>query len=597
MDDMSASNLFRATAHLRFAPEQSVCPRCGGRLLVRKTRPREVVILDLGAFCAAETHSYCPAPDCAKSPVFRSEALQRLVAPGAKFGYDVMVQIGRGMFQGHRTAEEIVAELSARQVAISPSEVRVQARRFVLYLAAAHAESQTALKELLKKQGGYILHLDGTCAGAGAHLVSALDGVSALVLMSVKVEGENADEITPLLQKLKAIYGDPLAVVSDMSRAIQTAVTLVFKNIPHCVCHFHFLRDTGKDLMEDDYQNLREALRAQGICAVLRRRARELRAQLDPRIEVLESLLDNFTLGVLPAPDSEAFPSVLAYSMLEWALAGKQQGDGYGFPFDLPLVHFYDRLKVLSQALALLATACSGLAAAGRGLVARLSRDLQAVLDDPALQSSRKAIHQKKEVFDQLRQAMRLACPGEAEGLNAEGHKVDLPTIEKNVTGFFMQLQQRPDFTPEGPYGKMAAQIEKYWRQLFADPILVNTPQGTVVLCPNRTNNILERLFRALNRDHRRQTGENTMRRRLDAMLGDTPLVKNLDNPVYRDILLAGSPTLEERFARIDTREIRNAMKKARQEAGCTLPGLRKILSLPTWPLDVARLWIQTKTG
>ncbi|MFW6107019.1 MAG: hypothetical protein ACOC8H_02560 [bacterium] len=142
-----------------------------------------------------------------------------------------------------------------------------------------------------------------------------------------------------------------------------------------------------------------------------------------------------------------------------------------------------------------------------------------------------------------------------------------------------------------------AAQIEKYWTQLFADPIRIHTPTGIRIICPSRTNNTLERLFRALNRDHRRQTGENSMRRRLDAMLGDTPLVKNLDNPTYLEILLDGSATLEERFARIDPKKIRKKRKKAQQEAGRTRPGLRKIFSLPAWPLDVAKHWAQAKTG
>jgi hypothetical protein len=45
-------------------------------------------------------------------------------------------------------------------------------------------------------------------------------------------------------------------------------------------------------------------------------------------------------------------------------------------------------------------------------------------------------------------------------------------------------------------------------------------------------------------------------------VLGDTPLVQNLQNPTYMKILLDGSPTIEERFARIDTGKIRMKLKK-----------------------------------
>ncbi len=44
-------------------------------------------------------------------------------------------------------------------------------------------------------------------------------------------------------------------------------------------------------------------------------------------------------------------------------------------------------------------------------------------------------------------------------------------------------------------YVKMIEQIDKYWSKFFADPITVNTPDGPVVILPQRTNNILERFF------------------------------------------------------------------------------------------------------
>ncbi|BBO86534.1 hypothetical protein DSCO28_71000 [Desulfosarcina ovata subsp. sediminis] len=90
----------------------------------------------------------------------------------------------------------------------------------------------------------------------------------------------------------------------------------------------------------------------------------------------------------------------------------------------------------------------------------------------------------------------------------------------------------------------MAKQIDQYGDKLFADPILLNGPSGTIVVYPQRTNNILEQFFRRLRRDYRRRTGNNTMRKALQAMLADTPLVKNLSNPAYLKILLGGKSTV-----------------------------------------------------
>ena len=152
-------------------------------------------------------------------------------------------------------------------------------------------------------------------------------------------------------------------------------------------------------------------------------------------------------------------------------------------------------------------------------------------LSSTAIGSGITEIGEKKQVFDQLHDAMGIAQPDGKGGLNDDGEDVDLGTIEEKVTAFDQALRQRPDFSENGPYGKMAEQIEQYWDKLFADPIQVETPSGTTTIHPQRTNNILERFFRCLNRDHRRRTGENAMKGALQAMLADTPLVKNLEKP------------------------------------------------------------------
>ena len=79
----------------------------------------------------------------------------------------------------------------------------------------------------------------------------------------------------------------------------------------------------------------------------------------------------------------------------------------------------------------------------------------------------------------------------------------------------------------------MIGQIDKYWDKLFADPIPVETPDGPIVIQPQRTNNVLERFFRDLKRDHRRRTGSNSYKRALKSMPTNAPLVKKLQNHYY----------------------------------------------------------------
>jgi hypothetical protein len=55
---------------------------------------------------------------------------------------------------------------------------------------------------------------------------------------------------------------------------------------------------------------------------------------------------------MMPAAATEPFPLLTAYSLIPWALAGKTQGRGYGFPFDRPQVEFARRLQTVAQTLA-----------------------------------------------------------------------------------------------------------------------------------------------------------------------------------------------------------------------------------------------------
>jgi hypothetical protein len=98
------------------------------------------------------------------------------------------------------------------------------------------------------RNGGYILHVDGTSDGGSPHLVSALDEVGGFVLANVKVPSESKEQLVPFLRGIKAQYGSPLAVTSDMGRAFLAAIAEVFPDRPSLICHFHFLRDIGYDV-------------------------------------------------------------------------------------------------------------------------------------------------------------------------------------------------------------------------------------------------------------------------------------------------------------------------------------------------------------
>jgi hypothetical protein len=165
-------------------------------------------------------------------------------------------------------------------------------------------------------------------------------------------------------------------------------------------------------------------------------------------------------------------------------------------------------------------------------------------------------------------------------------------SIRQGVAQFREELEKDPKYTADRLSQKMAEQIDKYGDKLFAEPIEVMTPQGKASIYPQRTNNILEQFFRGVRRgQHRRKTGNNSMHRVLQTMLADTPLVKNLDNPAYMEILLDGKENLVELFAELGPSWITNAAAESQPEIDRLLPGFRALINHPTLPEQVARLF------
>jgi hypothetical protein len=80
-------------------------------------------------------------------------------------------------------------------------------------------------------------------------------------------------------------------------------------------------------------------------------RARELKRKVEKSRELIPSLLKCLERKSLEGCADDLMPAVVTYALVLWALAGKKQGDGYGFPFDRPYLSFYKRLKALHPML------------------------------------------------------------------------------------------------------------------------------------------------------------------------------------------------------------------------------------------------------
>jgi hypothetical protein len=549
--------------------------------------------MDIGTFVAKETVLECG--QCQRT--YPSQELKKLIPPWCNFAYDVLVHVGKSLFLKYRNEKEIQGELKERNITISRSEIAYLARRFIICLAIAHSESSANIKQALNKKGGYILHVDAMCDGDSPHLMSALDEISRIVLGNVKIPTEKASEIIPFFQRIKKSFGKPIAVVRDMGKGISSAVGKVFKNIPGFICHFHFLRDIGKDLFGKENDLIRKRLRVHGICGRLRQKAARLKKKIDTQPDVVHSLTAGLENGVIEEGALEYTPVIIVYTLIQWALEGKNQGHGYGFPFDRPYLVFYQRLLTICLQSQRLQKIHLRDCAKDNRPFHQLCSLLEDTLNDETLKVAVGRMQEKIPVFDKLRGAMRIAEPRQGYGLNDDGEDADIKTIKQRVEEFRRWLVHEDRFKENKDYRKMVEQIDRYWGKLFADPIEVNTPRGKRTIQPQRTNNILERFFRNIRYGYRKKSGNNTMGKTLKAMLAETPLVKNLNNPEYLQIILNGKGTLEERFAEIDSKIVRAEMKKSRQDSEKVPPEIKAIIKKPELPESLVKLFAnQMKT-
>jgi hypothetical protein len=85
-------------------------------------------------------------------------------------------------------------------------------------------------------------------------------------------------------------------------------------------------------------------------------------------------------------------------------------------------------------------------------------------------------------------------------------------------------------------------------------------------------------------RNGRKRSGNHALSKTLKTMLAQTPLVKNLENPQYTEILLNGKADPAERFAEIDIVEVRKAFEQAQRVTQKYPKRMAEVFKIPNFP-------------
>jgi hypothetical protein len=126
------------------------------------------------------------------------------------------------------------------------------------------------------------------------------------------------------------------------------------------------------------------------------------------------------------------------------------------------------------------------------------------------------------------------------------------------------KIKNTDDKSLSKSFKKIIDKLKENGKRLFSDPVTVYANGEKKIIFILRTNNILEQHFRRFNYWCRRIHGNHSVRRNLENIPEQFPLVENLKNPNYVKLIFGNESKIVEKFSKVDKNiitEMRNNLK------------------------------------
>jgi hypothetical protein len=550
-----------------FETSNAPCELCGGKMKVLKTGTRQIVTLKFGEISVWETTKYC-SQGCLNANgtkhIRRSDELHSLVPCGAKFGYDIEAFVGSARFLRFRQRDEIRKELlSEHGVSISESEVSVLILRFVEHISALHMKKKDVISAALREDGGYPLHIDATGEDGRGTLFVTYAGWKHWVLGSWKIPTENEVDILPLLQETIQAFGAPVAIMRDLGRAMESASAELVKtndlSTRVLICHMHFLRDIGKDILNVDYNELKLSIHALKVLPKLRALVKTLNKESQMPTVKARLVIQNMVEQNKPEIPVGNDGLIVVRLMVQWILDYASDGNNEKFPFDRPYISFYNRCKeILNSAnMVILQRSCDSRVL---DALTKLGRMLEDIVDNNHIQMCVGALVKETLVFDSLRDALRLDGNALFHSENPKANPSSaavLADIQSSFEQFCTQTKARLNSGNVSSEEAKAIQIilkhvERHGNYLWGHTIFVPTESGGMYKCVDRTNNVLETFFHRMKHEERRRTGRKILTQDFEALPPKVALCANLHDPEYVKLVCGSIENLPDALSKLD---------------------------------------------
>jgi hypothetical protein len=216
---------------------------------------------------------------------YRPETEGRLALPKHEFGLDVIAWVGTLRYAQHRSLPDIHQHLRHRGVAVAPRTVTNLLDRYDELLALSLTDTNR-LQRITQARGQVILALDGLQLDVGHEVLWVFrDCLSGEILLARSLLSATQNDLAALLTEVQQAIQVPIAgVISDGQLSIRRAVARALPEVPHQLCHFHYLQEAAKPIYEADRHAKKELKkRVRGVRPIERR----LGERSDPEAEII----------------------------------------------------------------------------------------------------------------------------------------------------------------------------------------------------------------------------------------------------------------------------------------------------------------------
>ncbi len=236
-----------------FAPLSTTCLACGKAAHIAYHTQRTVTTLE-GRYRLHLAVRRCTHPQCPRyHQPYRPEAEGAWALPHGEYGLDVIALVGFLRYRHHQSLAEIHQSLHERGLSIGERTVLNLLARYE-EVVALHITDRERLQTLARRQGHLILAMDGLRPDVGHEVLWVIrDCVSGEILLARPLLSECETDLVTLLKEVQDALPVPIhGVISDGQRSIRNAVASALPDVPHQLCHFHYLREAAKLVYEAD---------------------------------------------------------------------------------------------------------------------------------------------------------------------------------------------------------------------------------------------------------------------------------------------------------------------------------------------------------